>query len=69
MEVQVMNNWKKAFTLFISILILFTGNTIYSQELSQEEERIINSIDVLYKMVAREEQKIAIEELLQKEEY
>lgn len=65
MEVTLMSHWKKALIFYILILILVTGSTIYSQELSQEEERIINSIDVLHKMIAIEEQKTAMGELLQ----
>lgn len=59
-----MKNWKKAFIFSILILILFAGSTIYAQKLTREEERIMNSLDVLHKMVAKEDQARAIEELL-----
>ncbi|MFA5564179.1 MAG: lipid-binding SYLF domain-containing protein [Candidatus Caldatribacteriota bacterium] len=59
-----MKNWRIFFLWFILILILFSGNTAFTQELSQEEEKIIESIDVLHKIVAEEDQATVIGELL-----
>lgn len=51
--------------LILVLLITVSANAVYSQQLSREEERIIQSIDTFLELVAKENQAGAIGELLQ----
>jgi len=60
-----MKKWKKILIIGLTFLIIIATNTGYAQQLTREEERIVNSMDVFRKMVDRENQAESISELLQ----
>jgi len=52
------------FVILVMILFLISSNSAYTSESNREEERIINSLEILQDMVTKEDQAETIERLL-----